>query len=67
MSKVELNVPNINCGHCEHTVTMELSELSGVTNVDASSVNKTVVVEFDSPATEEQIRDLLVEINYAPV
>jgi copper chaperone CopZ len=66
MSKAEFNVPGINCGHCEHTITMELSELSGVTKVDASSVTKSVVVEFDSPVTEAQIRDLLVEINYAP-
>jgi hypothetical protein len=45
---------------------MELSELVGVSKVDASSVSKSVVVEFEPPATEQQIRDLLVEINYAP-
>ena len=66
MAKIELNVPGINCGHCEHTITMELGELSGVTGVNASSEAKTVVVEFESPATEEKIKDLLVEINYAP-
>jgi copper chaperone CopZ len=66
MSQIELNVPGINCGHCEHTIKMELSELAGVSNVDASSDKKSVVVEYEPPATEQQIRDLLVEINYAP-
>ena len=65
MSQVELNVPNINCGNCEHTIKMELSELTGVSKVDASSVTNKVLVEFEPPATEEQIKSLLVEINYA--
>ena len=65
MSQVELNVPNINCGHCEHTVKMELSELAGVSKIEASSATNKVLVEYEPPATEEQIKDLLVEINYA--
>ena len=67
MSHVELSVPNINCGHCEHTIKTELGELAGVSKVDASSVTNTVIVEFEPPASEEQIKDLLVEINYAAV
>ena len=66
MSTVEFNVPGINCGHCEHTIKMELGELAGVNEVEASSVTKSVRVEFETPATEEQIKELLVEINYAP-
>ncbi|HEY44641.1 MAG TPA: heavy-metal-associated domain-containing protein [Anaerolineae bacterium] len=64
---VTYNVPNISCGHCVHTIQMELMELIGVSNVQVSEETKQVTVEFDPPATEEQIVSLLTEINYPPV
>jgi len=60
-------VPNINCGHCTHTIEMELSEMAGVQSVKADLDSKQVVVEWGEPATWEQIEAMLVEINYAPV
>jgi len=46
---------------------MELRDLIGVSNVQASEVARQVTVDFDPPATEEQIEALLTEINYPPV
>ena len=66
MSKLLFTIPNISCGHCVHTIKTELMELAGVKQVEASSVSKEVSVEFESPADEQQIRALLVEINYPP-
>jgi copper chaperone len=66
MMSVTYNVPNISCGHCVHTIQMELMELIGVSKVQASEATKQVTVEFDPPATEEQIEALLTEINYPP-
>jgi copper chaperone CopZ len=43
---------------------MELSDLDGVSKVDADLTTKAVKVEFDAPATEQAMRDLLAEINY---
>ena len=57
-------VPNISCGHCVHTIQMELTELDGVSKVEASDLKKQVFVEFDVPATSEKIKALLIEINY---
>ena len=59
-------VPNISCGHCTHTVEMELGDLAGVQNVTADIQSKQVLVEWDQPATWQQIESLLVEINYPP-
>lgn len=59
-------VPNISCGHCTHTVEMELGDLAGVQNVKADIQSKQVLVEWDQPATWPQIESLLVEINYPP-
>lgn len=59
-------VPNISCGHCVHTIKMELGDLAGVKSVKADQDSRQVVVEWGEPATWEQIKSLLVDINYAP-
>lgn len=59
-------VPNISCGHCTHTIEMEVGELEGVTSVKAVENSKQVTVEWQSPATWEKIESLLQEINYPP-
>lgn len=66
MSTVTYTIPNINCKHCVHTITTELSELAGVSQVVASESAKTAVVTFDAPATESQIVETLKSINYPP-
>lgn len=64
MTSVKYSIPNISCGHCVNTIQMEISELDGVTSVIADQESKTATIEFESPATEESIKTLLVEINY---
>lgn len=59
-------VPNISCHHCTHTIKMEVGELAGVNRVDAAVDSKLVTVEWDSPASWEQIAGVLQEINYPP-
>ena len=59
-------VPNISCGHCTHTIEMEVGDLAGVTSVKADQESKKVTVEWQGPATWEQIEGLLNEINYPP-
>jgi len=66
MTTVKYNVPSISCGHCVHTIQSEVSELDGVKSVVASNETKTVEIQFDAPATEDQIVALMKEINYAP-
>ncbi|NIS82096.1 MAG: heavy metal transporter [Anaerolineales bacterium] len=64
MTTVTYSVPNISCGHCVHTIQMELRELEGVSRAEASQMTREVVVDFGPPATEEQIKGVLAEINY---
>ncbi len=66
MSNVRYEVPNISCGHCEHTIKIELGQLAGVKMVEANADTRQVMVEFEAPADEEQIVALLTEINYPP-
>lgn len=59
-------VPNISCGHCTHTIEMEVGELAGVKSVKAGIESKQVAVEWEAPASWDKIRSLLEEINYPP-
>jgi copper chaperone len=64
MTTVTYTVPAIHCGHCTHTIEMEVAELQGVQSVKADQASKKVVISFDAPANEEKIKALLAEINY---
>ncbi len=64
MTTITYNVPAIHCGHCTHTIEMEVGELQGVQAVKADLDTKKVEITFDAPASEEQIKALLAEIEY---
>lgn len=64
MKTVTYSIPNISCGHCVHTIKAEVGELAGVKSVEAWADKKQAKITFDLPATEEQIKALLVEIDY---
>jgi len=66
MKTVSYTIPNISCKHCIHTIKMELSEISGVSKVEADLDSKSVTVNYDAPATEQEIKNALTEINYPP-
>jgi copper chaperone CopZ len=66
MTEVTYFVPNISCGHCVHTIEMEIGELSGVKSVSASQETQQVSIQFEPPTTDEDIITLLKEINYSP-
>jgi copper chaperone len=66
MSSKTFTVPNISCGHCTHTIKMELGELPGVKSVEAEVASRQVTVAWDAPATWDQIKAALVAINYSP-
>ncbi|MBI9047986.1 MAG: heavy-metal-associated domain-containing protein [Anaerolineaceae bacterium] len=67
MNTVTLNVPNINCGHCVHSIQTELSDLEGVKDVKASADTKQVVIQFDAPVDLQTIKGTLADINYPAV
>ena len=64
MSDVKYYVPSIHCGHCVHTIQMELSELEGIKSVQADLSSKNVSVVYEPPASTDKIEKLLAEINY---
>jgi copper chaperone len=61
------NVPNIGCDGCVRTIQNEVGELPGVTKVVADLDTRTVVIEWDAPATRQQVEAKLREIDYPAV
>jgi copper chaperone len=66
-TKVTYSIPNIHCGHCVHTIQSELLELQGVKSVKADQDLRNAVIEFEPPANEEKIKELLASIEYPAV
>ena len=64
MTTIKYSVPNISCGHCVHTIQMEVADLEGVQAVNADQASQVVEITFGDPATEESIQALMTEINY---
>ncbi len=65
MPSKTIKVPNISCGHCTATIEREISELDGITSVEADKDSKIVTVKWrEPPTTWNQITDLFNEIGY---
>lgn len=64
MTTITLKAPAISCGHCVKTIQNEVGELNGVKSVAADQNTKLVTINFDDPATKEQIEALMAEIGY---
>ena len=64
MTTITLKTPAISCGHCVHTIQSELGEMPGIKSVQADQTTRLVTINFDSPATKEEIEKMLAEIGY---
>ena len=64
MNQVKYEIPNISCGHCVNSIEVGLKNLPGVSGVWADQETKSVDIEYDLPANEEKIKELLDSINY---
>lgn len=66
METKTVKVPNIGCGGCVNAIKGEVSDIEGVKSVEGDVASKTVTVEWDNPASWEQISAAMAEIDYAP-
>jgi copper chaperone len=66
MSTKTFTVPSISCDHCTRTIEMEVGEITGVEAVTANVDTKQVIVEWEAPATWDEIKAVLAEINHPP-
>jgi len=64
MEKQTLTIPNISCNHCVMTIKKEISGLKGVSSVQGDPATKAITVEWKAPATLDNIREILKNINF---
>jgi copper chaperone CopZ len=64
MAKKSFAIPNISCEHCVMTIQKELGELDGVLQVAGDPDKKEITVDYEEPASLENIKLTLKEINY---
>ena len=63
MSKVEIKIEGMTCGHCAMSITKELSGLAGVTNVQVDHAKGSAVVELTG-VSNEQLADAVTVAGY---
>ena len=58
------SVTGMSCGHCEKSVSSEVSAIPGVTEVAADAKAGTVTVSSAAPLDEDQVRAAVDEAGY---
>ncbi|MER3413210.1 MAG: hypothetical protein C4341_03035 [Armatimonadota bacterium] len=64
MPTIVLNSPDIHCEVCAERVTKAASAVAGVLNVRVEIPEQCVTVEYDSPATEGDVRSALEDAGF---
>ncbi|AJT42235.1 heavy-metal-associated domain-containing protein [Psychromicrobium lacuslunae] len=57
-------VTGMTCGHCAASVTEEVSEIPGVSDVQVALETGVVTVTSEQPLEESQVRDAVTEAGY---
>jgi len=65
MAETTLNVPDISCEHCEHTITSALSPVEGIRTVQVDIPAKQVRVNYDEAVVSvDRMKSILEEEDY---
>lgn len=59
-----IKVEGMHCNHCVSKVEKFVNEVEGVKSVKVDLGQKTVTVDFQAPATLEQIKDAILDCGY---
>lgn len=64
MTTATYTVTGMTCGHCAQSVTEEVSEVPGVTDVAVDLPTGAVTVTSEQPLSEDQVRTAVTEAGY---
>lgn len=64
MSKIEISIEGMTCGHCAMSITNEIATLEGVTSVKVDNATGKAVVEATPAVTEKALSDAVAEAGY---
>ena len=63
MSKIEIAISGMTCGHCAMSVTNELATLKGVANIQVDPRAGTATLDIDG-ISNEQLSEAVAEAGY---
>ncbi len=64
MATATYTVSGMTCGHCAQSVTEEVREVPGVTDVSVDLPTGKVTVTSEQPVSEDQVRAAVTEAGY---
>lgn len=65
MSKtLDLKIAGMTCGHCETSITKELTKLPGAKDITVSATNGTAQVTVDDQVSNQEISAAIDEAGY---
>ena len=64
MSKIEISIDGMTCGHCAMSITNEIATLEGVTSVKVDHNTGKALVETSVEVTEKALSDAVAEAGY---
>ncbi|WP_417564427.1 heavy-metal-associated domain-containing protein [Microbacterium sp.] len=67
MTTTEYQVTGMTCGHCEMSVREEVSQLAGISDIQVSAANGTLVVTSAAPLDDAAVIAAVDEAGYAAV
>ncbi|AWK62417.1 hypothetical protein C6B36_08790 [Helicobacter cinaedi] len=62
--RLELNVSRMRCGKCVDKIEKFVGEIEGISLVDVNLQDSKVIVEFESPATQELITEAILDAGF---
>lgn len=65
--KTTLQIQNLKCGGCAHTVTTKLSAIENIENVNVDVDTDTVFFEYTAEAVLELVKEKLLTLGYPAV
>jgi len=63
-STAEFTVQGMTCEHCVASVTEEVQEIAGVTDVQVELVTGNLTIVSDQPLSEAAVREAVAEAGY---
>lgn len=65
--KQTLEVQNLKCGGCAHTITTKLAKIEGVNSVSVTVENREVHLDFEPETLASHIEEILAQLGYPSV
>nr|WP_317404577.1 copper ion binding protein [uncultured Helicobacter sp.] len=62
--RVELSVSGMRCNKCVDKIEKFIGEIDGISLIDVNLQDSKVIVEFESPATQELITEAILDAGF---